>query len=92
MESLFHTKPVSKRASIVKTAFAKPGKESFFAKANPDSSATDDVVEVVVDLLQLLKQISPKTLNMYKNRFIFRIFELFICVYCFFFVLLHPQK
>ena len=52
IESGLYTNPVSNRSSILNTAFSMPGNESLAAKENADSSATEDFVVVVVDLLQ----------------------------------------
>lgn len=71
IESLFHTRPVSIRSSIVKTAAAKPGMESFFANPNDDSFATDEVEEFEPDfVLQAQSVIVAKLTNMYKKCFI----------------------
>ena len=63
MESLFQTRPVSNRSSMVKTAFASPGMESLLAKENADSLATDEVVDVVVLLSQAERRITRHRLD-----------------------------
>ena len=64
IESWFHTKPVSRRSSIVNTAFARPGIESFLANEKVDNLATDDLVVVVVDVSQPVSATRPNAINM----------------------------
>ena len=56
MESLFHTKPVSKRSSIVNNALDKPGIESLCANENAVSCAIDEFFFSVVCLLSFALQ------------------------------------
>ncbi len=71
IESWLYTNPVSSRSSILKVAFASPGKLSLAAKRKVDSWATDEVVVVLLLFLQPLTAMASRAMRMGIYRFIF---------------------
>jgi len=66
--------------------------ESFLANENAVSRAIEEGTVLLLELLHATNKNAQKRQNMYKNRFIMRLFNKFICLFHLFFVPLQPQR